>query len=70
MARRVFGYMPFTPIANMTGAPAASLPLGSSSTGLPIGVQFIAPTGSDERLLSFAHQVEDAAPWFDRVPQM
>ncbi len=68
MARRIFRYMPFTPPANMTGAPAASLPLGVSASGLPIGVQFMAPMGADQLLLSFAAQVEQAQPWFERVP--
>ncbi len=69
IANRIFGYMPFTPIANMTGAPAVSLPLGSSADGLPVGVQFIAPRGSDGRLLRFSRQMEEAAPWFHRVPE-
>lgn len=69
IARRVFAYMPFTPIANMTGVPAASLPLGTSSDGLPVGVQFMASAGADELLLRFSAHVESAAPWFARVPE-
>ena len=68
MAQRVFRYMPFTPPANITGAPAASLPLGVSASGLPVGVQFMAAMGADQLLLSFAAQVEQAQPWFATVP--
>ncbi|MCA1753871.1 MAG: amidase [Spirochaeta sp.] len=68
MARRIFQYMPFNPPANMTGAPAASLPLAVSATGLPIGVQFMAPMGADQLLLSFSAQLEQAQPWFARIP--
>lgn len=68
MAQRVFQYMPFTPPANMTGAPSASLPLGVSDSGLPIGVQFMAAMGADKLLLSFAAQLEHAQPWFAKTP--
>ena len=70
IARRVFAYMPFTPTANMTGAPAASLPLGTSGDGLPVGVQCMGPAGADELLLRFSAQIEASAPWFDRVPEL
>lgn len=59
---------PFATLANMTGTPAISLPLGQSSTGLPIGIMAQAGYGRDLLLLQLAHQIEQAAPWADRRP--
>ncbi len=50
----------FTPLQNMTGDPAISLPMGVSSTGLPIGVQFAAGLGNEATLLSLAYELEAA----------
>lgn len=62
------GYMPFTQVANMTGQPAASLPLHWNEAGLPIGVQLLAPYGDEANLLRLAAQLEDASPWADKRP--
>ena len=58
----------FTAVANATGEPAISLPLGWSEDGLPIGVQLIAPLGKEDVLLRVAAQLEQAQPWADRLP--
>lgn len=55
-------YTPFTPLANATGAPAISLPVGFSSAGLPIGAMLAAPLGGDALLLRVAAQWEAASP--------
>jgi amidase len=52
----------------MTGQPAISLPLATSSTGLPIGVQLAGRFGEDARLLALAAQLEAAQPWLRRLP--
>jgi amidase len=62
----IIGYSPFTPLANMTGQPAISLPMGTSTTGLPIGVQLVGRFGEDARLLALAAQMEAAEPWIAR----
>ena len=62
-----FGLAPFTPTFNATGQPAVSLPLHWSEEGLPIGVQMVGRFGADADLLRVAAQLEQAAPWFDRV---
>lgn len=56
----LFGFIPFTPLANMMGQPAMSVPMARSSIGLPIGVHFSARCGEDDVLFSLAAQLEHA----------
>ena len=60
---RVLRYVSFTPPQNVSGSPAISLPLGRSTTGVPMGVQLAAPFGHERRLLELAFELEEAAPW-------
>jgi len=55
-------------IANITGNPAMSVPLASSSDGLPIGMHFVAPFGDEAALIRLASQLEAAHPWSHRWP--
>ena len=64
------GFVPLTPIFNVTGQPAISLPLSVSPDGLPIGVQLVGPPAGEELLLSLSAQVEAARPWADRRPEL
>jgi aspartyl-tRNA(Asn)/glutamyl-tRNA(Gln) amidotransferase subunit A len=48
----------FTVPANLAGLPALSLPLGSDSRGMPIGLQCIAPAFQERRLLGWAARAE------------
>jgi amidase len=57
----------FTTLANITGIPAMSVPLDSTSYGLPIGSQFMAGFGDEATLFRLAAQLEAAHPWFDRI---
>ena len=67
---RLLRFASFTPLQNVSGSPGLSLPLGRTSTGLPVGVQLAAPFGHDRRLLSLAYGLEEAAPWPTRpTPQ-
>lgn len=59
----------FTYPFNMTGQPAVSVPLHHAN-GLPIGVQFVAAPGRDDVLLGLATQLEQAAPWAQRIPPL
>jgi len=61
-------FIPFTPIQNMTGEPAISVPLHWNASGLPIGVQLVAPWGREDLLLRVAAQLESARPWAGRRP--
>ncbi|WP_198347369.1 amidase [Nocardia terrae] len=60
---RLLNYVTYTPLANVTGAPALSLPLGSSAEGLPIGVLFSAAHGDERTLLELAYALEAARPF-------
>jgi len=65
--RRVIDSFAFTVLANVTGIPAASLPLAVSRDGLPIGVQISARFGAEHTLFQLAAQLE-ATPAWQRVP--
>ncbi|MBA4179886.1 MAG: amidase [Anaerolinea sp.] len=57
------GFVPFTSPFNTTGHPAASVPAGMSASGLPIGLQIVAPRHQDTLLLSVSAAYEQARPW-------
>jgi amidase len=63
-------FVPFTPLFNVTGQPAISLPLAWNDAGLPIGVHFAARFGDEAVLFRLAAQLENARPWRDRHPPM
>ncbi len=63
-------YIAFTSPFNVSGQPAASLPLHWNDEGLPIGVQIIARMGDDAGLLALSAELERACPWAARRPPM
>jgi amidase len=64
----IAGHLPYNAIFNTTGQPAAAIPSGLSSGGLPLSVQLVGPQGADQLILSVAAQLEAARPWADRRP--
>jgi amidase len=63
ICKRAADYAPYTGLQNVTGAPSISLPLGTDSNEMPVGVQFTGPMGNDRRLLELAYELEAAKPW-------
>jgi len=59
----VFASIGFTSLFNSSGNPAMTLPLATSSAGLPLGVQFVARFGDEATLFRLASQLETAHPW-------
>ncbi len=56
----------FTAAFNITGQPAASVPLGVTREGLPMGLQVAGRELADEVVLAVSRQLEIAAPWRER----
>ncbi|MFD2419143.1 amidase [Amycolatopsis pigmentata] len=54
---------PFTGLWNLAGYPAMSVPAARHPSGLPIGVQLVAPAGGESRLLALAARLERLNPW-------
>jgi aspartyl-tRNA(Asn)/glutamyl-tRNA(Gln) amidotransferase subunit A len=60
----------YTISANLAGIPGISIPCGLTSTGLPIGIQFLAPPFEEERLLRAARMFERETDWHRRAPKL
>lgn len=63
-------FVPFTPICNITGQPAMSVPLYWNAEGLPIGVHFVGRFGDEATLFRVAAQLEEACPWSNKFPPL
>ena len=57
------GYMPYTPVFNLTGQPAASVPCGFTEDGMPIGLHIVGRRGEEETVLRASAAFEEARPW-------
>lgn len=65
---KLWGAFPFSMAFNLTGQPAASVPGGFSSEGLPIGLQIVGRPRDEESVLQAAIAFEAARPWADKRP--
>lgn len=62
------GWQPFSFPFNLTGNPAASIPCGWSSDGLPIGMQIVGSMFNELKVLQVSKAFEEIAPWQDKKP--
>jgi aspartyl-tRNA(Asn)/glutamyl-tRNA(Gln) amidotransferase subunit A len=62
------GWMPFCFPFNLTGQPAATVPVGFTSAGLPVGLQIVGRRHADHTVLAASAAFEAAQPWADRRP--
>ena len=60
----------FTMLYNATGQPAMSVPLHWTPEGLQIGVMFSGRYGEEGLLFQLAGQLEQASPWFKKIPPL
>lgn len=63
----------FTVPANHAGIPGISIPAGFDSAGLPVGIQFLGPDFSEERLFQIGHAYEtvtEADSWRSKRPRV
>ena len=56
-------FSPFTRPFNLSGQPAASIPCGFSSDGLPIGLHIVGRRGDEAAVLRASAAFEQARPW-------
>ena len=68
LAAQTFEFIPWTPVFNVTGQPAMSVPLHWTESGLPVGMHFVAKFGNEASLFRLAGQLEQAYPWRDKIP--
>ena len=64
-------WMSWTPLTypfNLTQQPAASVPCGFTSAGLPVGLQIVGAKYDDALVLRAAHTYQTASPLTDRRP--
>ena len=64
------GWTPFTYPFNLTGQPAASVPCGFDSQGLPVGLQIVGRRFADATVLRAAAAFEALQPWASRRPPL
>ncbi|MEZ0579058.1 amidase [Nocardioides sp. MH1] len=66
LLERLRAYVSFTPLHNVAGAPALSVPAGLSPDGLPVGVHLSGAHGDERTLLELGYLLESEQP-FPRI---
>ncbi len=70
IASKIFAWIPYPPLANITGQPSMSMPLFWSDDKLPVGVMFTGKMNDEGTMFRLAAQLEKADPWFNKVPAL
>jgi Asp-tRNA(Asn)/Glu-tRNA(Gln) amidotransferase A subunit family amidase len=65
-----YGWMPYTQPFNLTGQPAASVPCGFDSKGLPVGLHVVGRAYEDALVLRACRAFEQLQPWSDKRPRV
>ena len=69
IAEQTFSWIPYPPLANISGQPSMTVPLyWSKNENLPVGVMFTGRWQDEATLFRLGAQIEKAQPWFDKVP--
>ncbi|TWT36590.1 Acylamidase [Posidoniimonas corsicana] len=55
---------------NFTGHPAASVPAGLTTGGLPVGIQVVGKRFADEQVVSICRRIEQSHPWSGDLVRM
>lgn len=63
-------YCPCTPLFNLTGNPAASIPCGFTANGLPVGLHIAGRPGDEATVLQASAAFERARPWAGALPRI
>ncbi|MFC1995096.1 amidase [Chloroflexota bacterium] len=61
-------FYPATPLFNMSAQPAATVPCGFASNGLPVGLQIVGRWYEDDTVLQASAIIEEILPWADKAP--
>ncbi|MDE2306073.1 MAG: amidase [Gammaproteobacteria bacterium] len=69
-ARTSYGFAPYSELFNVTGQPAASLPVALDAHGLPIGIQLVGRQDHDHEVLKVAAALEREIAWTERHPPL
>lgn len=67
-ATKIFSWIPYAPLANITGQPSMTVPLHWSQDNLPVGVMFTGRLNDEATLFRLAAQLEKTQPWFAKFP--
>ncbi|HEY3812647.1 MAG TPA: amidase [Caulobacteraceae bacterium] len=68
LIERLIDYVGYTPIVNVAGNTAMSMPLSWTDAGLPVGAHFAAAAGQERTLFELAFELEKAQPWAGKLP--
>ena len=60
----------YTIAANLAGIPGISIPCGFDDKGLPVGLQILAPTFGEDKLLPIARMFEKESDWHRKTPSI
>ena len=59
----------YTISTNLAGLPGMSLPCGSGSNSMPVGLQIIGNWFDEARMLNVAHKYQQVTDWHTRIPE-